>query len=143
MQNTCIFHGDIRDSRKYDTSRRKKGVLFINLLWKGLTQEISGHRGSKSWAPFGVYISSRFFENQPNEICSHFSEKASKGMFLKPEKLQNHINEGKGKEKKKERGEGNEEKKKAMVVLLVFIIATLEIVFGRKKTVRHKRSIWQ
>ena len=36
----------------------------------------------------------------------------------------------KGKEKKKERGE----EKKAMVALLVFvIIATLEIVFGRKK----------
>ena len=31
--------------------------------------------------------------------------KASQGMFLKPEKLQNHSNEGKGKEKKKERGE--------------------------------------
>ena len=40
------------------------------------------------------------------------SEKASKGMFLKPEKLQNHGNKGKGKEKKKERGEGKEEKKK-------------------------------
>ena len=47
--------------------------------------------------------SSRFFENQPNEICSHLSEKASKGKFLKREKLQNHSNEGKGKEKKKER----------------------------------------
>ena len=33
-------------------------------------------------------------------------------MFLKPEKLQNHSNERKGKEKKKERGEGKEEKKK-------------------------------
>ena len=65
----------------------------------------------------------------------NFSEKASKGMFLKPEKLQNHSNEGKGKEKKKEWGEGKEEKKKkkAMVALLVFIIATLEIVFGWKK----------
>ena len=51
-------------------------------------------------------------------------------MFPQPEKLQNHSNEGKGKEKKKERGEvkGGEEKK-AMVALLVFIIAT----FGRKK----------
>ena len=46
-------------------------------------------------------ISSGFFENQPNEICSHLSEKASKGRFLKPEKLQNHRNERKGKEKKK------------------------------------------
>ena len=53
-------------------------------------------------------------------------------MFLRPEKLQNHSNEGKGKEKKKERGEGKEEKKKkAMVLLLVFIIATLEIIFDR------------
>ena len=58
------------------------------------------------------YISSRFFENQPNEIFSHLSEKASKGKFRKPEKLQNHSNEGKGKEKKKERGEGKEEKRK-------------------------------
>ena len=33
-------------------------------------------------------------------------------MFLKPEKLQNHNNEEKGKEKKKERGKGKEEKKK-------------------------------
>ena len=59
-----------------------------------------------------LFISNRFFENQPNEICSHLSEKASKGRFLKPEKLQNHSNEGKGKEKKKDRGEGKEEKRK-------------------------------
>ena len=72
------------------------------------------------------------------------SETVSKGMFLKPEKLQNHSNEGKGKEKKKERGEGKDQKKKkAMVALLVFIIATLERVFGRKKTVRCKGPIWR
>ena len=46
-------------------------------------------------------ISSGFFENQPNEICSYSSEKASKSRFLKPEKLQNHRNERKGKEKRK------------------------------------------
>ena len=40
------------------------------------------------------------------------SERASKGMFLKPDKLQNHSNEGKGKKKKKERGEGKEERRK-------------------------------
>ena len=56
------------------------------------------------------------------------SEKASKGTFLKHEKLQNHSNEEKGKEKKKEQGEGKEEKKKkAMVALSVFVIDTLEI----------------
>ena len=52
-------------------------------------------------------ISSRFFENQPNEICSHLCENA-----LKPEKLQSHSNEKKGEGEKKERGEGKEEKKK-------------------------------
>ena len=76
-------------------------------------------------------ICNLFFENQPNEICSHLSEKVSKGRFLKSEMLQNYRNEGKGKEKKKQRGEGKEEKrKKAMAALVVFIIATLEIVFG-------------
>ncbi|CAH3149543.1 unnamed protein product, partial [Porites evermanni] len=30
-----------------------------------------------------------------NEICSHLSDKASKDRFLKPDELQNHINEGK------------------------------------------------
>ena len=58
------------------------------------------------------YTSSRFFENQPYEICSHLRKNASKGTFRKPEKLQNHGNEGKGKEKRKERGEGKEEKKR-------------------------------
>ena len=50
-------------------------------------------------------------------------------MFLKPEKLQNHSNEGKGKEKKKQ---------KQSVAFLVFIIATLEIVFGWKKLLDAK-----
>ena len=59
-----------------------------------------------------IPICNRFFENHPNEICSHLSEKASKGMFPKLEKLQNHSNEGKGKEKKKERGQGKEEERK-------------------------------
>ena len=76
-----------------------------------------------------IDLSSRFFENQPNEICSHLSVKASKGRFLNPEKFQNHSNEGKGDEKNKERGE----EKIAMVAILGFMIATLEIVFGRKK----------
>ena len=65
------------------------------------------------------------------------SEKASKGRFFKPEKLQNHSNEIKGKEKKKERGSEEKERrrreKKTMVAHLVFIVGTLEIIFGRKK----------
>ena len=57
-------------------------------------------------------MSTRFFEYQPNEICSLLEEKASKGTFLKPEKIQNHSNKGKGKEKKKERGKEKKEKRK-------------------------------
>ena len=41
-----FFHGDTRDSQKYDTFRGKLAVLFINLLGKGLTQEINGDGGS-------------------------------------------------------------------------------------------------
>ena len=70
------------------------------------------------------------FENQPNEICTHFSlsEKASKGRFPKPEKLQNHSNESKELKRKREterarRRKGGE--KKAMIPLFAFIIATL------------------
>ena len=74
------------------------------------------------------YTSSRFFENQPNEICGDLSKKGSKDRFCGRDKLQNHANEVKGKEKNKERGGRKEEKRKtAMVALLVFIMATLEI----------------
>ena len=60
-------------------------------------------------------------------------------MFLKAEKLQNHSNEGKGKEKKTEWGEGKEEKKKkSMFALLVFIIFSYFGDFGRKKLLDTK-----
>ena len=45
-------------------------------------------------------------------VVNCISERPSKGRFLKPDKLQNHSNEGKGKERKKERREGKEEKRK-------------------------------
>lgn len=45
-----------------------------------------------------ISTSSRFFQNQPSEICSRLSEKASKGSFWAPDKAQNPTNEGKGKE---------------------------------------------
>ena len=75
-------------------------------------------------------------------MSSHFSEKASKGSFLKPDNVQNHSNEGQG--KKKERGED----KKAMVALLVFIMARAIMAlyngyfgdsFWLKKTVGRKK----
>ena len=45
------------------------------------------------------------------------------------------------KEKETERRKKGGVEKKAMVALLVFMMASLEITFGRKKTVGHKRSI--
>ena len=78
------------------------------------------------------YTFSRFFENQPNEICSQRRQKAC---FLSPRSSKITVTkEIKGKEKKQGRGKGREknEKKKAIVVLLVFIMATLELVFGQK-----------
>ena len=54
-------------------------------------------------------MSSRFFENQPNGICHQLSKKTG---FFGPDKLQNHTDEGKGKEKKKQQGGRKEEKRK-------------------------------
>ena len=34
-----FLHGDIRDSRKYDTFREKQVLLFMNLLEKGLIRK--------------------------------------------------------------------------------------------------------
>ena len=66
------------------------------------------------------------FQNQPNEICSHLSEKGPKDRFLKADKLQITVTKEKEGRKLKERGEGKEDKrKKAMAALLAFIIATL------------------
>ena len=64
--------------------------------------------------------SRRCFENQPNEIWSHLSEKVSIGWCFGADKLQNHTYEAKGKEKKKRarRKKGGEEEK-AMVAPLV------------------------
>jgi len=48
------------------------------------------------------YISSRF-ENEPNEICSHLSEKGSKGrLFFAPDELANRTNEGRERGGRKE-----------------------------------------
>ena len=51
--------------------------------------------------------------------------------------------EKKRRKRKNEEEERRRREKKAMVALLVFIIATLEIVFGRKKLLNAERSIWR
>ena len=79
------------------------------------------------------FISSRFLTTKLTKICSYLREKASKGRVFGADKLQNHTNEEKAKEKKKE---GRGEEKKAMASLLLFIMATSEI--GRKKLLDAK-----
>ena len=56
----------------------------------------------------------RFFENQPNEICSHLRENASKGRFLKLDELQMTVTKEKERRKRKseEKERGRREKKR-------------------------------
>ena len=72
----------------------------------------------------------QFLENEPSEICSHLSEKLSKGRFFAPDKIENHTSEGKGQEKKKWRGRRKEERRKKKKWFFI-----LEIVFGGQETV--------
>ena len=59
-------------------------------------------------------------------------------MFLKPGKLQNHRKRKRKGENERARRRKRGEEKKSMAALLVFIMATLEIVFGRKKLLDAK-----
>ena len=80
------------------------------------------------------YISStlhlaHFLKKNLTKLAVIWEKKSQKADLFAPQKLKNHTDEGKGKEKKNEWG-GNE--KKATVALIVFMMATLEIVFGWK-----------
>ena len=58
-----------------------------------------------------LFISSRFYENQPHEICSHLSEKASKRAgFLGPRSSK--ITLTKEKERRKRKSEKEERKRR-------------------------------
>ena len=52
-----------------------------------------------------------YLENQPNEICSHLTEKASKGRFLKPENGSKII-VTKEKERRKRKSEEKERRRR-------------------------------
>ena len=59
-----------------------------------------------------LIISSRFFENQTNEICSHLSTKGVKGRgFFGPDKLYK-INVTKEKERRKRKSEEEERRRR-------------------------------
>ena len=75
------------------------------------------------------------------------SSKASKGRFLKLDKLQNHTNEGKKKKKKRRKRDSEEEEKRRREKNNGYTLS-LKIAFGqkKKKTVgrkEKKRFIWQ
>ena len=59
-----------------------------------------------------IYLAN-FLKSNLTKFFSHLSEKGSNGrVFFVPEKLENHTNEGKGKEKTKNRGGRKEERRK-------------------------------
>ena len=71
-------------------------------------------------------------------------ERRQEAGFLSP--ICSKITQTKEKEMSKRKSEEEERsrREKSMVTLLVFTMATLEIVFGRKKkTVGHKKSNWR
>ena len=125
--------GEVKSKRagKYGTKKSKE--RREEPLWT-----MSYQTSSKRSPPFCLLIGQKninVFWHQSEVRTAATKEKASKGKFFGPDKLQNHSNEGKGEEKtKSETKERRRREKKAMFVLLVLIMAT----FGRKKLLDAK-----
>ena len=84
------------------------------------------------------YTSSRFFENQPNEICGDLSEMRQKtGLVGARSSRITLAKEKEGEKERARRKKGREEKNGLMVALLVFIMATLKI-WPKKKLLDEK-----
>ena len=79
--------------------------------------------------------SRRFFKNQPR---NDLSERRQKAGFLGPISFKITVTKKKNSIKRKSEVEEGGKKKKAIVTLLVFIMASLEIVFGRKRMLDGK-----
>ena len=60
-------------------------MVIIIIIMVAVYYSISKENGSTSADKIYYSISNRVLENKPNEICSHLTEKASKGRFLKPQ----------------------------------------------------------
>ena len=96
-------------------NRQQLNNIWCWCQWKRVvTTFLKGNSTCSIWDTHGKIenpsenISNSFFEDQPKEICSHLREKASKGRFLKPKKLQHHTNEGKGNLRRKKRARRRE-----------------------------------
>ena len=85
----------------------------IDARWSETSFTTSKWHTLKDWQDSWKHINPFFAKKKkPMEICSHLTEKASKGRFPQPDKLQNYTNEGKAKERKRQRGGRKEEKRK-------------------------------
>ena len=117
------------------------------------TTEPDFYRGSATGIPrnntkypvqiyISTNISSRFFKTNLSKCAVVWVKKRQKGRFRKTEKLQNHSNEEKGSKGEKERARRwKGEEKKGNGCTLSFIMATLEIVFGRKNCWTQKVNL--
>ena len=72
----------------------KKTYMFF------ITPQLS-YNEEKASHDIACFILADFFENEPNEICSHLSKKSQKAGFFALDKLLNHTSEKKWKEKRK------------------------------------------
>ena len=84
----------------------------------------------------------RFLKTNLTKFVVIWSEKASIGMFVWT-RSKITLTKEKGMKKGKSKEEETRRKEKAVIALVVFIMATLQIVLGLKKYVGHKRSIWR
>ena len=89
------------------------------------------------------YIKQKYLADflKTNLACNDLSERRQKAGFLGPISPQITLTKERTAEKGKARWKKGRIEKKAMVALLDFIMATLEIAVGRKKPVGRKRSI--
>ena len=71
-----------------------------------------GENGSTSADKMNYCISNRFLENQPNEICSHLTEKASKAGFLNKPENGSKITVTKEKERRKRKSDGGDQERR-------------------------------
>ena len=85
--------GPFGDNVFKNPARRFCKISSVDAKWPEMSFATSKWRTLKD-RQNSLETSSRFFENQPREICRHSSEKASKGRFFGPDKLQNHTNQG-------------------------------------------------
>ena len=87
-------------------------------------------------------ISSRFFENQPNEICSHLSKKPSKGWFPISSKI-TPMKEKEGRKRKSEEEERRREKKQwlhSWYHSVYLLLAIFSSDFFMVNTLQHFQS---